>query len=94
MEFKDDINIVAKSEVILQYIAVPKKIIVLTKECQNIAEHNITVCKAVTRDQAGHYIFVKGTINDEPLILALVYVPNSGQVWFFKGGFLKVLRKA
>lgn len=42
------------------------------------------VPNGVETDQEGHYVFVKGTFNSEALTIASVYIPNSGQVGFFK----------
>lgn len=38
----------------------------------------------VFKDPVGRYIFVKGRINDEPITIASIYVPNSGQVGYFR----------
>lgn len=39
------------------------------------------VCSDSELDPEGHYIFVKGTLNSENVIIASVYTPNNGQIF-------------
>ena len=34
--------------------------------------------KAVKRDKVGHYIMIKGTIQEEDIIIINIYAPNTG----------------
>lgn len=47
-------------------------------------------CTKVLKDPVGHYVLVKGRINDEPVTFASVYVPKSGQVYYFQEVLVKI----
>lgn len=40
--------------------------------------------KAVTKDKAGHYIILKGTIQQEDITLVNIYAPNTGAPKYIK----------
>lgn len=46
---------------------------------------------AVCKDNKGHYIISQGLLNNEMVMLPLLYVPNDGQIIFLDEVFQKIL---
>ena len=40
--------------------------------------------KAIIRDKKGHYIMIKGSINQEDITLVKIYAPNIGALTYIK----------
>ena len=40
--------------------------------------------KKVTRDKEGHYIMIKGSINEEDITIVNIYAPNIGAPQYIK----------
>ena len=40
--------------------------------------------KATERDKEGHYIMIKGSINQEDITLVKIYAPNIGALTYIK----------
>ena len=41
--------------------------------------------KNITRDKEGHYITIKGSIQEEDIAIVNIYAPNIGLPWWLRG---------
>ena len=41
--------------------------------------------KMITRDKEGHYIMIKGSIQEEDIAIVNIYAPNIGLPWWLRG---------
>ena len=40
--------------------------------------------KTVTKDKEGHYIMIKGSIQEEDITIVSIYVPNTGEPQYIR----------
>ena len=41
--------------------------------------------KTIIRDKEGHYIMIKGSIQEEDIAIVNIYAPNIGLPWWLRG---------
>ena len=51
--------------------------------CNHVIKMNIRI-KTVTRDKEGHYIMIKGSIQEEDITIVNIYAPNIGEPQYIR----------
>ena len=49
--------------------------------------------KKITRDKEGHYITVKGSIQEEDITIVNIYAPNTGAPWYIRQTLTDIKRE-
>ena len=49
--------------------------------------------KKITRDKEGHYIMIKGSIQEEDITIVNIYAPNIGAPQYISAPLIRVLKK-
>ena len=47
----------------------------------------------ITRDKVGHYIMIKGSIQEEEITIVNIYAPNTGAPQYYKGNVNRYKRR-